>query len=83
MDVEIVEHPGSGNCTLILGTRPRIHALTEHSLRDLEFVLAQRRAMIRRCPATSGEHTCGNAPGHCQEGHLCRACTRTWQGGAR
>jgi len=56
-----------------------LSSLSEHDLRDLEFTLAQRRAMARRCPATSGEHTCSLAPGHIPDaGHLCRACTGTW-----
>jgi hypothetical protein len=53
--------------------------LTEHDLRDLESVLAQRRAMSRRCTAEHGEHTCSLAPGHIPDaGHICRACTETW-----
>ena len=58
----------------------RVPALfSEHDLRDLEFTLAQRRAMSRRCPETHGEHTCGNAPGH-RQAHLCRACPLKWSG---
>lgn len=53
--------------------------LTEHDLRDLEFALAQRRAMSRRCEATRGEHTCALYLGHV-EAHLCRACTEAWSG---
>jgi hypothetical protein len=68
-----------------LHTPPELYApqflcgLTEHDLHDLEFVLAQRRAMSKRCTAEHSEHTCSLAPGHIPDaGHLCRACTETW-----
>lgn len=51
---------------------------TEHGLRDIEFVLAQRRAMTSRCDEEDGEHTCGLDTGHAS-GHLCRGCTRSWR----
>lgn len=78
MRVDVIEH-GSGNRTVILNRNRELHALSEHDLRDIEFVLAQRRAMSRRCTSVSGEHTCGLDPGHTVPvAHLCRACTRTW-----
>jgi hypothetical protein len=52
--------------------------LSEHGWRDLEFVLAQRRAMSRRCGDTEGEHTCALYLGHVDT-HVCRGCNRTWQ----
>jgi hypothetical protein len=75
-----------GNILLELAPGPglyRIGGLTEHDLRDIEFALAQRRAMSTRCPETDGEHTCGNSPGHLvseKHGirHQCRACTYRW-----
>lgn len=60
------------------GVSQHLIALTEHDLRDLEFVLAQRRAMARRCEDEHGEHTCSLAPGHGGT-HLCRACTEQWR----
>lgn len=78
MRVDVIEH-GSGNRTMVLNRNREIHALSEHDLRDIEFALAQRRAMSRRCPAESGEHTCALDPGHAEpQAHQCRACTRTW-----
>ena len=56
----------------------RVTGLSEHDLRDIEFALAQRRAMSRRCDAEDGEHTCAQRPEHPGEPHLCRACPRTW-----
>jgi hypothetical protein len=55
-----------------------VHGLREHDLRDLEFALAQRRAMSKRCSTEDGEHTCGNAPDDGHLRHLCRACTYEW-----
>lgn len=54
--------------------------LDEHALRDLEFALAQNRAMGKCCPAAVGIHVCSMPPGHGDEpGHVCRACTEIWQ----
>lgn len=56
-----------------------VSSLSDHDLRDLEFVLAQRRAMARRCTAEHGEHTCSLAPGHIPDaGHVCRGCDFSW-----
>lgn len=55
-----------------------VNSLTEHDFRDLEFALAQRRAMSRRCETGNGEHTCALSPGHCGV-HACRGCDVTWQ----
>jgi hypothetical protein len=87
VDVEIRGSVVAGEHDLVV-TRPWhnpwvISSLTEHDLRDLEFALAQRRAVSRRCPETDGEHTCGNSPGHPVSEqydlkHLCRACTHRW-----
>lgn len=52
---------------LVLGTA-RYSSFTEHDLRDIEFELARRRAMSKRCTAVSGEHTCGLTPGHASGG---------------
>ncbi len=76
--MKIVISPGGDDCNLILSGHPVIAGLSEHDLRDLEFVLAQRRAMSRRCDAGQGEHTCSTAPQHGGAWHLCRACTHQW-----
>lgn len=55
-----------------------INSMNEHEMRDLEFALAQRRAMSRRCETGNGEHSCALSPGHCGP-HACRGCDRTWQ----
>jgi hypothetical protein len=78
MDVEVVPSLLDGRQDLVLG-RIRYSSFSEHDLRDIEFELARRRAMSRRCPATDGEHTCALAPGHAAASHLCRGCTKTWQ----
>jgi hypothetical protein len=72
-DVSVRLHPyGTEVTQYLLGLR-------EDDLRDLEFALAQRRAMSKRCTATHGEHTCSLAPGHIDDpGHLCRACPEIW-----
>jgi hypothetical protein len=72
-DVSIRLHPyGTEVTQYLLG-------LNEHDVRDLEFELARRRAMAKRCTSVRGEHTCSLAPGHLDDpGHLCRACTETW-----
>jgi len=75
VNVQVIDG-GDGRSDLILGS-VRCSSFTEHDLRDIEFTLAQRRAMSRRCPEISGGHTCGNAPDH-RGNHLCRACTETW-----
>lgn len=87
MDIEVRPSAVHGEHDLVL-TRPWhspwvISSLTEHDLRDLEFVLAQRRAMSRRCPETDGEHTCSVFPGHpvssqYKIGHPCRGCEYRW-----
>ncbi len=70
---------GLDSIVLFLGEEPeQIVSLTEHGARDVEFVLAQRRAMSRRCTTTFGEHTCAKAPGHGKSTHLCRGCTFEW-----
>jgi hypothetical protein len=80
MDVEVIEAEG-GYLVMRMreaGSRYRVRA-TEHGLRDIEFALAQRRAMSRRCTETQGEHTCALPPGHGTR-HECRACDRKWTG---
>lgn len=73
VDVTVHVHPPELNPVQYL------IGLDEHDLRDLEFVLAQRRAMSRRCPDEHGEHTCSLAPGHIPDaGHICRACDFSW-----
>lgn len=58
--------------------------LDPHDFNDLEAVLAQRKAMIGRCPARliygGHEHACGARPDHGRNNHVCRACTQTWTG---
>lgn len=78
MDVQVTDH--GGHLTLELREHPAIYriGLTEHGLRDIEFALAQRRAVTRRCTETRGEHSCALAPGHGGAQHLCRACTVWW-----
>ena len=83
MQVEIRGSIVDGEHDLVF-TRPWhqpwvLSSLSEHDLRDLEFALAQRRAVSRRCPGTRDEHTCSLAPGHHQV-HQCRACVITWPG---
>lgn len=56
-----------------------INSMNEHEMRDLEFALAQRRAMSRRCETRHGEHSCALSPGHGGV-HACRGCDVTWQG---
>lgn len=72
-DIIVRQHPYDANIDqYLLG-------LSEHDLRVLEFVLAQRRAMSRRCTAGHGEHTCSLAPDHISDpGHVCRACDFIW-----
>lgn len=84
MSAEIRESvvPGESDLVIRRPWHPNwvISSLSEHDLRDIEFVLAQRRAMSRRCTAARGEHTCALASGHGDDpGHLCRACTEIWQ----
>lgn len=70
-DISVRQYPGTVNVTqYLLG-------LSGHDVSDLEFALAQRKAMSRRCTQAHGEHTCGLDPDHGQQ-HLCRACTETW-----
>lgn len=80
MDVEVIQR--DGRLILELREREALYrvGVTEHGLRDIEFALAQRRAMSRRCTAASGEHTCSLAPQHGAASHLCRACTERWPG---
>ena len=58
-----------------------LSGLLDHDLRDLEFALAQRRAMSRHCDATTTrggmEHACLSPPGHGPH-HACRSCHHTW-----
>jgi hypothetical protein len=80
VNVSVETSPGGG-LVLILSVPPalrRIPGLDEHDLRDLEFVLAQRRAMSSRCPETDGRHTCSLRPGH-GESHQCRGCEARWR----
>jgi hypothetical protein len=81
MDVTVTEQDG-GWRILELRDRPALYriGLTEHGLYDIEFALAQRRAMSRRCPQVKGEHTCALAPGHGTR-HECRACQERWTDG--
>jgi hypothetical protein len=61
----------------------RVGSFTEHDLRDIEFALAARRAMSKRCDAETGEHTCALAPAHRDSAvalHQCRACMHNWPG---
>lgn len=55
-----------------------ISSLSEHDMRDLEFALAQRRAMSKRCEQQQDEHTCALYLGHVGT-HVCRGCEETWQ----
>lgn len=55
-----------------------IPGLTEHDLSVLEFTLAMRKAMSKRCEATEDEHICSLAPDHGAEFHLCRGCIHRW-----
>jgi hypothetical protein len=75
-DISVCQHPGAVNVTqYLLG-------LSGHDVNDLEFALAQRKAMSRRCPETDGEHTCALAPDHdkaaATAAHQCRGCDRAW-----
>ena len=81
MKAEIEDSHLDGRKDLVLGGI-RYSSFSDHDLNDLEFVLAQRKAMARRCTKTDGEHTCGLAPGHWAGRHLCRACTHTWTAAA-
>ena len=54
--------------------------LTDHDMNDLEFALAQRKAMSRRCLRALGEHSCALAPPH-GRAHVCRGCDTTWEDG--
>lgn len=79
MRVEVNERPG-GLLDLVLGDDEETFVLTEHGLRDIEFELARRRAMSRRCLVTRDEHTCALAPGHVGvSDHVCRGCTEIWR----
>jgi hypothetical protein len=82
VNVSVETSPGGGLVLILSGTGPaalyRIGSLDEHDLRDLEFVLAQRRAMSSRCPETDGRHTCSLRPGH-GESHQCRGCEARWR----
>jgi hypothetical protein len=79
VDVEVTTREG-GVLVLELAEGAALYRVrvTEHSLRDIEFELARRRAMGRYCTATREEHTCSLAPGHGEPSHLCRACAQTW-----
>jgi hypothetical protein len=74
---DIIVYPGPA------GGQPQfLTGLTEHDVRDLEFALAQRRAMGKCCPGVSGIHVCSMPPDHGSEpGHLCRACDEIWPAG--
>lgn len=79
MRVDVTEHDnGTRTLTLDILQKISIGDLTDHDLDDIAFVLAQRKAMSRRCPQATGEHTCSLDPRHDGD-HLCRACTRTWK----
>jgi hypothetical protein len=69
-----------GTLTLELREHPALYRITtdEHGLRDIEFGLAQRRAMSRRCEAEDGRHACSLAPHNDLFRHLCRGCDRQW-----
>jgi hypothetical protein len=85
MKVEVLESAIVGRYDLLLGGI-RYSSFSEHDLRDIVFVLEQRRAMSKRCTATSGEHTCSLWPGHSDtfrtsvSQHLCRGCSFKWEG---
>jgi hypothetical protein len=72
-DLTVYRYPGTDRAAQTL------YGLTEHDLYDLEWALAQRRAMGKTCPALHGEHTCCCPPGHGHD-HQCRACDFTWLG---
>jgi hypothetical protein len=78
VDVTVTEQ--GSRLVLVLNEPPALYRIfiSEHGLRDLEFVLAQRRAMSRRCTVTRDAHTCSLDPGHATD-HLCRGCITTWQ----
>lgn len=78
MEVQVTEQ--GGQAFLELREPPALYrfSVTSHGLRDLEFVLAQHRAMSRHCPEARDEHSCANPPGHGGT-HLCRACDVQWQ----
>jgi hypothetical protein len=70
MQVEIVPLAGrdEGRFDLSVNRNRTLVKLTTHDLNDIEFVLAQCKAMARRCTAAEGEHTCALAPGHDDHG---------------
>lgn len=83
MDVTVRDSIADGEHDLVF-TRPWhnpwvLSSMSEHDLRDLEFVLARRRAMAKACPGKNGEHTCALTPGH-GTGHECRGCDARWSG---
>ena len=80
MRATVIERDGDA-VTLELHDPPALYRISvdEHGLRMIEFDLAQRRAMSRRCEAEDGRHRCSLAPGHGQASHLCRGCTQKWQ----
>lgn len=87
MDVDVSERGGLLDITIAPPAivrpfqRQFFLGLSEHDLRDLVFVLEQRRAMGKTCPEKNGEHTCSMAPGHGPDpGHVCRACDLIWPG---
>lgn len=82
MKIDIV--PRQGLFVLDMLKSPHVHThvfgLSEHDLNDLEFALAQRKAMSSRCGEEHGEHTCGIMPDHTHFiAHICRACTVEWK----
>jgi hypothetical protein len=79
----VVTGEADGDLALFIPGKDPVEGLTEHDLRLLEFDLAQRRAMSRRCEARDGIHACAVFPGHPVDEqydirHLCRACTHCW-----
>lgn len=80
MKVSIAHSHAPGRLDLILRD-VRYSSFTEHDLRDLEFALAQRRAMTARCGQEHGEHTCALRIAHNDAKivvHMCRGCDVLW-----
>jgi hypothetical protein len=79
MKATVTERDG-GQLVLELAEHPALYRISvdEHGLREIEFDLAQRRAMSSRCEAEDGRHRCAMAPHNDLTGHLCRGCDYRW-----
>jgi hypothetical protein len=79
MKATVIERDGE-RVTLELHDPPALYRIStdEHGLRVIEFDLAQRRAMSRRCEAEDGRHRCSMAPHNDLLKHLCRGCDYLW-----